>query len=502
MSLPTLHAALSTLHDRLGPLPYQFYDALPDELTERQASLLLLAEQPAGGLAIFRLSDGQAEQGPAVEAVLRDTAMSLCPGLVRGFEIVALQGGACAIVWLAPMPSLDRWAGPADLRPVLGSGVDDFEEYLLDHAPEDAVAEEVEATPDLWDEHERALVSLGALFPWRGELLATVSGLLTYGDDAHEHLPGQRLVTRNGRYTDVRMGDIGTLCEHGREVLHSNGGIPRRLGTALLLNAFALRSWNQDDPGGPVGIEADEGTISVAAPGTTLADWRAREERRPNAHLDVLLRRLGIWKGPMLDLRTIQQELRRVGLPVLSVEEEADKVVFGLRASVDVVAAARTLDVWTEEGAGLVSSAVTEDRVAKPAIALKVLPANIQAEPRISPPLTQDRRPVGNGLAMPSLRPVTADARPTVSAAARSGRGAGRAVRARRGARLSAEARATQLLDLLQTEPAPLTRHEIEHTLSWSRSTTRAVLAGLVADGRVGLEAASPRSPHQRYRAA
>lgn len=306
MSLPTLNAALSTLHDRLGPLPHRVYDALPDDLTERQAALLLLAEEPSGGLAIFRLSDGQADQGSAVEKVLRDAAMSLCPGLERGFECVALQGGPCAIVWLAPMPSLDRWTGPADLRPVLGAGIDDFEGILLDHAPEDATDEDIDAIPDLWDEEERALVSLGALFPWRGELLATVSGLLTYGDDAHEHLPGQRLVTRSGRHTDSRLGDIGNLCEHGREVLHWNGGLPRRLGTAILVNAFALRPWNQDDPGGPVVIEAEEGTISVSAPGTTLADWRAREGRRPSPHLDGLLRRLEIWKGAMLDLRTIQ----------------------------------------------------------------------------------------------------------------------------------------------------------------------------------------------------
>jgi hypothetical protein len=135
-------------------------------------------------------------------------------------------------------------------------------------------------------------------------------------------------------------------------------------------------------------------------------------------------------------------------------------------------------------------------------MALKVLPANVRAELQISPPLAQDRRPVGAGFAMPSLRPITDGARPTISAAARSGQGAGRKVRGRPGVRLSAEVRATQLLHLLQSEPAPLTRHEIEHTLSWSRSTTRAVLAGLVADGRVSLEAVSPRSPRQRYRAA
>ncbi len=499
MSLPTLNAALSTLHDRLGPLPYQIYDALPDELTERQAALLLLAEEPSGGLAIFRLSDEQAEQEAAVEKVLRDTAMSLCPGLVRGFEIVALQGGSCAIVLLAPMPSLDHWTGACDLRPVLGTGVDNFEHFLLDHAPEDATDDEVDAIPDLWDEHDRALVSLGALFPWRSELLATVSGLLTYGDDAHEHLPGQRLVSRNGRTTDSRFGDIGNLCEHGREVLHWNGGLPRRLGTALLVNAFALRRWNQDDPGGPVVIEADEGAISVSAPGTTLTDWRAREGRRPNPHLDGLLRRLEIWKGPMLDLRTIQQELRRVGLPPLSVEEEADKVVFGLRASAEVVAAARALDVWRDEDAGLVASAAVQDRGAKTSKALNVLPASGR---QVTVAAVRPRPQTSDGLAMPSLTPVPVVARPTSPAPARPGRSPVQTTRLRAPPRLSAEARAAQLLALLHAEPDALTRHQIEHTLAWSRSTTRAVLAAVVADGRVALEATSPRSPHQRYRVA
>ena len=499
MSLHTLDAALSMLHGRLGPLPYQTYDALPHDLTERQAALLLLAQQPSGGLAIFRLSDEQAAQGPAVEKVLRDTAMSLCPALVRGFEIVALQGGFHVIVLLAPMPSLDHWTGPRDLRPVLGTGIEDFEHFLLDHAPEDATDEEVDAIPDLWDEHDRALVSLGALLPWRGELLATVSGLLTYGDDAHEHLPGQRLATRNGRTTDSRLGDIGNLCEHGREVLHWNGGLPRRLGTAILVNAFALRRWDQDDPGGPVVIEADEGAISVATPGTTLADWQAREGRRPNAHLDGLLRRLGIWKGPMLDLRTIQQELRRVGLPVLNVEEEADKVVFGLRASAEVVAAARALDLWREEDTGLVASAAVEDRGAKKSTALKVLPAS---RSRSGVAAVQPRPKGSDGLAMPSLTPVQVVARPTISAPARPARDAVQAARSRPPSRLSAEARAAQLLDLLHAEPDALTRHQIEHTLSWSRSTTRAVLASMVADGRVALEATSKRSPHQRYRVA
>ena len=58
MSRPTLDAALSTLHDRLGPLAYQAYDALPDELAERQAALLQLAEQPYGGLAGVRHRQG------------------------------------------------------------------------------------------------------------------------------------------------------------------------------------------------------------------------------------------------------------------------------------------------------------------------------------------------------------------------------------------------------------------------------------------------------------
>jgi uncharacterized membrane protein len=46
------------------------------------------------------------------------------------------------------------------------------------------------------------------------------------------------------------------------------------------------------------------------------------------------------------------------------------------------------------------------------------------------------------------------------------------------------------------------TRRNLDTRLGWSRSTMRRVLEGLVRDGRVVNEAASPRSPHQAYRAA
>ena len=109
MSLPTQDAALSALYDRLGPVPYQVYDELPDDLPGQQAALLLLDDQPTGGLGVFRLSEDEVVAEAAAEKALRDAATSLCPGLVRGFEIVALRDGARAIVWLAPMPSLERW---------------------------------------------------------------------------------------------------------------------------------------------------------------------------------------------------------------------------------------------------------------------------------------------------------------------------------------------------------------------------------------------------------
>lgn len=44
-------------------------------------------------------------------------------------------------------------------------------------------------------------------------------------------------------------------------------------------------------------------------------------------------------------------------------------------------------------------------------------------------------------------------------------------------------------------------RRDLDARLGWSRSTMRRVLEGLVREGRVVNEAASPRSPHQAYRA-
>lgn len=188
-----------------------------------------------------------------------------------------------------------------------------------------------------------------------------------------------------------------------------------------------------------------------------------------------------------------------MGLPPLIVEEEADKVVLGLRASVDVVAAARALDVWRDEDDGLVASAAVQDRSAKTSTALNVLQASVR---QVTVAEVRPRPQTSDGLAMPSLTPVPVVTRSTSPAPARPGRSSVQTTRLRTPPRLSAEARAAHLLELLHAEPDALTRHQIEHTLCWSRSTTRAVLASMVADGRVALEASSPRSPHQRYRVA
>lgn len=61
--------------------------------------------------------------------------------------------------------------------------------------------------------------------------------------------------------------------------------------------------------------------------------------------------------------------------------------------------------------------------------------------------------------------------------------------------------REAEVLALL-ADGQPWTRRDLDARLGWSRSTMRRVLEGLVRDGRVVNEVASPRSPHQAYRAA
>ena len=173
-----------------------------------------------------------------------------------------------------------------------GTGLDDLEEFLVDHAPVDVSAEELAAIPELWEEPERALIALGALYPWRGELVATVSGLLTYGSFDSQILPGQRIVERAHGDDLPRLGDIGEMIEAPVESLHQRGGLPKRIAAAILVNALALRRWDGRDE--PVFVEVAEGRATILCPDTRLADWQAREGQRPNPHLDALLRRLEI----------------------------------------------------------------------------------------------------------------------------------------------------------------------------------------------------------------
>lgn len=430
MRRPSLSAWLSELAALVGPLPCRHFDVLPETLVELQAALLLLADQPQGGVALFRLSEAEVGFAAALKARVGAAVETLAPGLIRACEVVHLMDAARAVVVLSPMPALAPWAGPPDLRPVPGAGLDDLEEMLVDHAPQDVSAQELAAIPDLWDEPERALIALGALYPWRGGLVATVSGLLTYGAFDHQVLPGQRIIERTHGDPLPRLGDIGAMIEAPVESMHQLGGLPKRIATAILVNALALRRWDGRDE--PVFVEVSEGRATVLCPDTTLAGWHAREGQRPNPNLDALLRRLEIWTGPMLDLRTIQQELRRAGLPPLGVEEGAGKLVLTSRVS----------------------------------------PATVAPRPSARSPEPAQRRP------------HETPARPGASH------------------RLSAEARAAQLLALLRASPGALTRHQIVLRLAWSRSTARAVLAALVAAGRVVPEATSPRSPHQRYRVA
>lgn len=309
------------------------------------------------------------------------------------------------------------------------------------------------------------------------------------------------------------------MIEAPTEALHQLGGLPVRLARALLVNTLTLRRWDAEDPGQPVIVEIADGAIAITSPGTTNAAWRAREGQRPNPNLDALLRGLEIWTGPMLDLRTIQQELRRAGLPPLVVEEEADKVVLSCRVSALAVEAAQAeararLD-------GIARSPAQPPAPAPRPAALPLLPAvgktsgprSALASPlHRSAPLQEPSRP---SLAGASAPPAPLFARAVLPAPCASPpRSPGPAqhhvgsptsallARSPANGRFSGQARAAELLALLGASPDPLTRHQIVHTLAWSRSTTRAVLAALIAEGRVLPEAASPRSPHQRYRAA
>jgi hypothetical protein len=257
--------------------------------------------------------------------------------------------------------------------------------------------------------------------------------------------------------TGARSNHVGPLPALLSRVLADDAlqgvPVPPALLRELVVNALVHRDWSERTRQTSVILRCSPASLDVISPG----------ELRPSPRNPLLLHlvaKLGLATGKGRGLPAAREKLRALDLPPL-----------------------RTV---SSSGFFYVRLDLRGARQPVPGVRPSQRPP--------APPSPAPRRRLGAPTPTPSpARPTAPPPRlpaPTASPPSAEKAGADR---------LSADARAEAILALLRTRSGPATTRELVAALGWTRSTTRAVLAALVAANKVRPVTEATRSRQQAY---
>lgn len=354
---------------------------------------------------------------------------------------------------------------------------------------------------------EKAMIHFGVAVEHRYQLLPTVAGLITFGTAPARHIPGMR-VFLNGRPVEADVLRLLQWAEEHPSFRPFGGSNVRE----LLLNAIVHRAWGPEARTLPIEIRVSPERLVLSNPGSLRP--------APNLLLQRLLRRRGLWEGegqglerlrakhagaarPGLELSEKEGEVRARLWPLPPPPKPAPPPPSSFRLS-GPVRLARPSFIPPDKSVAENTEKTTEVAPTPPAAPRSEVPA----APNLSPPNdlpTTAARPVPRSFPVPA--PPPAAPRPVLPPPPKlpssfqveaSPAPAPTMPADNPAAPRPAHVRGVELLEFVASR-GPVTTRMIQEDLGWTRSTTRDVLARLVADGHLRRLAESPRSPEQSY---
>lgn len=444
--------ALALVHAELGEPPITVLDANAGPRALRGA-VAEAAARPGGALLALFAPDASAltlprtwlatGNGPRVEL----HTMPVAEGVLLLAHVRGRRG---------PASSPSRTPSPAstgpDSAPVVSATPDDLDDDVIRRLLRGGL-EGPERVPTTGTNEERYLARFGLLVHDGERFRPTVAAVLVAGRRPALHLPGCALV---GEVDDERFALGGTVPTIVRAVGQGClGDADRDLLAEVVLNALLHRDWSNEEP---VRLVLAGERLEVSAPARLLAGAPRRA-----AHTNPLLVRfacaLDLAHGDGRGLRDIARRLSEQRRPSFSLVERDGRVAF--------VAELRRR---------------AKPRPQRPPPTSRHLPP----PPKMPvPPTPPEREAVAPPPAAhpPEPPPPTTPA-PVAPVPALLPR--------------EPDDRADVLLTVLRDRGGATTR-ELAVALGCSRPVIGKALAVLVEDGRVQREAASSRSPFQRY---
>jgi hypothetical protein len=426
--------------------------------------LKALSGRKTGGLLLVEISWRHGVDG--TRARVEEAAGAIAPGLIA--ETLAVQTeaqGDWLVCLVRPRPR--RVPDPPDEDNEDDDLSDEVRLHTLDltgQVPEldvegdlddldnDTLRAFVGARAGAWNTWDRepdnvlgqALVDLGIGAPQGRTFAASVAALVAFGQlFACVEVRGD-----TGAPATRSVGPLPTLLRHllARDALQ---GVPPMLLRELVVNALVHRDWSPATREAPVVVQRAGGVLEIVSPGTLQPSSSPR-----NPRLLRLVVKLGLATGQGRGLPRVRQALRSLGLPPPRVVASDGHV----RVRLDLHAVRRPVAVPVPAATPVLPPPAPPRDAARLALPVATTPSPVPPPP---PPRARVEAPAPD--------------------------------------RLSAAARAEAVLKLLRTRDRPMTTREIVDALGWTRSTTRAVLASLVAAGRVRPVAESTRSRQQAY---
>ncbi len=435
----------------------------PSRRHEIHGEVASLCGEPEGGLLFVVMPSVEYDGGAFsrdAEAAVRSFAGKAVEDYVRG----EAQEGRVHVFHLrhadvAPLSAeLDATSCPADELDTA-----DFRRAIRGPAPSPADYGHV-----IMADGQRRMLAMKVASRENVRMIGTIAGVVAFHPQPHQYVPGALIVAdaatgAGWRGSMVKVVDIAARWAE-------QSGFPRGAVAELVRNAWVHRDWSKAVREQPIRVAINGRRLDVVSPGG-LGGKGARR----NPVLYQLCRDAGLIHGLGTGLADLAEDLAEAGRCSVEVTEIGGDTRARLTLANTAMAAPPDRRERAERHADhRAAGDAKRVREAQPSERVPPRPEE-SAAPKVTTKVPDPPTRVGTPPARVAAPP--AESRP------------------------SASPRDEDLLRFVAVR-GEVSCKAVQDDLGWSRSTTRDVLARLVAAGRLRRTEADPRSPAQAYRLA
>lgn len=493
--------AMPTATLRWDGIRSNYDDLSAGDRRELHGAIAKLTAKAGGGVLIVVLPIGEFEDGPLANA-LRAVVAGVAGDANLGDDTAEVLEGRVMAFHLGHADVAQEYTSELDL-------VDAPARELLTPVWQRAVTGAKSQSPaddkSLGSRTDRQLVNLRAAEHDGVRVKPTVAGILAFHADPWQRIAGARIIVD----AETESGFHGAMaeCIHAASAWAAQHGFPQFAVAELLRNAWVHRDWSADRRASPIRLMLAGRRLDVVSPGS-LGEMNGT----PNPVLVELCRRAGLMTGIGTGLDDLWADLA---------EDQKCKLDIGtfgcdVRARLTLLRAPDAMAASMPERALTRSDQNTNIRRQRQNVLCQT-PQRRDSPVRVpNPSLQSTGRSFSAAMATNSQTPKPASTisrgavqpgsakmpvgfvRSSVAPAGALDPGRPAPNQFRPASAQSAHARDEELLAFTAGHDA-VTCRMVQDDLGWTRSTTRDVLARLVANGRLRRTELDPRSPTQSY---